>query len=78
MFPITAGGIFDDYVNCTMHDDVNDLIIVAGETYSEGFGPNGQPHGYAYAVDNDGNWIWGFFYYNVGIAIDSISGCKFD
>ena len=78
MFPVTTGGIFDEFVNCTLYDEVNDLIIVAGETLSATFGPNTQPHGFAYALDNDGNWIWGYYYYNVGTGLAGISGCKFD
>jgi hypothetical protein len=39
MFPVTVGGDFDEYINCTMHDTVNDLIIVAGKTESPGFVP---------------------------------------
>ena len=39
MFPITVGGDFDDFVNCTMHDKVNDIIIVAGYSESEFFVP---------------------------------------
>jgi hypothetical protein len=78
MFPITVGGEFDEFVNCTMHDKVNDIIIVAGYTESDEFAPTESAHGWAYAVDFDGNWLWGYFYYNVGAAIESIAGCHFD
>jgi hypothetical protein len=29
-----------------------------------------------YALDDDGNWKWGKFYYNQSIAIQSITGCQ--
>lgn len=59
MFPITVGGMYDEFVNCTIYDDVNELIIVAGDTTSPDFGPAENPHGYIYATDLDGNWAWG-------------------
>ena len=78
MFPITVGGMYDEYINCTLQDDVNELIIVAGETTSPDFGPAENSHGFIYAVDYVGNWAWGFFFYNKTTGMGSISGCKFD
>jgi hypothetical protein len=51
---------------------------VAGYTESPAFAPTQSAHGFAYAVDFDGNWKWGYFYYNVGSAVESIAGCMFD
>ena len=65
MFPISVGGTQDDYVNCTLYDHVNDHMIVAGVSSSMGFVPTENAHGYAFASDTSGNWIWGKFYYNV-------------
>jgi hypothetical protein len=78
MFPITTGGKYDEFVNCTLQDDVNELIIVAGETTSPDFGPAENAHGFIYAVDYVGNWAWGYFIYNKTTAMGPISGCKFD
>jgi hypothetical protein len=78
MFPITVGGIYDEFVNCTIQDETNELIIVAGKTTSPNFGPAENPHGFIYAVDYVGNWAWGYFFYNQSTAMGPISGCKFD
>jgi hypothetical protein len=78
MFPISVGGELDDFVNCTIYDEVNQHMIVAGVSSSMNFVPTENPHGFAYAVDTAGNWIWGKFYYNVGTSLESISGCKLD
>ena len=61
-----------------MHDPVNDLIIVAGNSTSEDFAPAANNHAFAYALDMDGNWIWGKFFYNVSFAVSTISGCQID
>jgi hypothetical protein len=53
-------------------------MIIAGVSSSSGFVPTENPHGFAYAVDTVGNWIWGKFYYNVGTSLETVSGCKLD
>jgi hypothetical protein len=54
------------------------LIIVAGNTTSDDYGPAPSDHAFAYAIDMDGNWKWGKFFYNVSFAIQTISGCSMD
>jgi hypothetical protein len=51
------------------------LIIVAGNTSSPDYAPASNSHAFAYAVDFQGNWIWGKFYYNQSYAVSTISGC---
>lgn len=57
-------------------DKSRSYIITAGWTTSEKYVPSvNPPHAYMYAVDLDGNWQWGKFYYNQSISINSITGC---
>jgi len=67
LFPISSGGSKDEKVSCTVFDPVNQFIIVAA-----------NDHAFAYAVDLDGNWKWGKFFYNVSYAMSTISGCEVD
>ena len=78
LFPVTSGGSKDEKVSCTFHDKVNDLIIVAGNSTSEDYAPAANEHAFIYAVDLQGNWKWGKFYYNVSYAVSTISGCSMD
>ena len=78
VFPISAGGSKDERVSCTIYDPVNEFIIVAGNSTSEDFVPAANDHAFAYAVDLDGNWKWGKFFYNVSFAVSTISGCHMD
>jgi len=78
LFPITSGGSKDEKVSCTFHDKVNYLIIVAGNSTSDNYVPASNDHAFAYAVDMDGNWIWGKFFYNVSYPVSTISGCTVD
>jgi len=48
---------------------------VAGNTTSEDYAPAASDHAFLYAVDLEGNWVYGKFFYNVSFAISSISGC---
>ena len=57
---------------------MNEFIIVAGNSTSEDFVPAANDHAFAYAVDLDGNWKWGKFFYNVSFAVSTISGCHMD
>ena len=78
VFPISAGGSKDEKVSCTLYDPVNEYIIVAGNSTSEDFVPAANDHAFAYAVDLDGNWKWGKFFYNVSFAVSTVSGCHMD
>ena len=64
VFPIVAGGSKDEKTTCTVYDQVNQLIIVTGNTTSDDFAPAANDHAYAYAIDFQGNWVWGKFFYN--------------
>lgn len=78
VFPLSVGGSKDERVSCTIYDPVNEYIIVAGNSTSEDFAPAANDHAFAYAVDLDGNWKWGNFFYNVSYAVSTISGCHMD
>lgn len=78
LFPISSGGSKDEMVSCTLYDEQNGLIIVAGNSSSEDYAPAANDHAFAYAVDLDGNWQWGKFFYNVSFAVSTISGCQLD
>jgi hypothetical protein len=53
------------------------MIYVGGVTESSNFAPAENPHGYVYAVSQDGDWMWGQFFYNVSYAVQSIDGILF-
>ena len=78
LFPISSGGSKDEMVSCTVYDEKNGLIVVAGNSSSQDYAPAANDHAFAYAVDLDGNWRWGKFFYNVSFAISTISGCQMD
>jgi hypothetical protein len=63
-------------VNCFLFDPTSELLIVGGNTTSDDFAPAANDHGYLYALDLDGNWAWGKFFYNVSYAVSDISGCQ--
>ena len=75
LFPVSSGGSKDEKVSCTLYDRQNGLIIVAGNSSSEDYAPAANDHAFAYALDMDGNWKWGKFFYNVSFAVSTISGC---
>ena len=75
-FPIYAGGRSNETVNCFIYDEATELLIVGGNTTSDDFAPAAYNHGFMYAVDLDGNWAWGKFFYNVSYAVNTISGCQ--
>ena len=64
LFPIMSGGKEDEYISCTFYDKHNDFIIVAGNSTSEDYVPSSKSHGFIYALDMEGNWMWGKFGYN--------------
>lgn len=78
LFPVSSGGSKDEKVSCTMNFPQHNLILMAGNTTSEDYAPAASDHAYLYAVDYDGNWKWGKFFYNVSFAVSSISGCHQD
>mmetsp|Transcript_9983 Transcript_9983/g.16777 ORF Transcript_9983/g.16777 Transcript_9983/m.16777 type:complete len:207 (+) Transcript_9983:176-796(+) len=78
MFPVSSGGSKDEKVSCTVYDPTTEYIIVAGNSTSEDYAPAANNHAFAYAVDLDGNWKWGKFFYNVSYAVSTISGCQID
>ena len=57
-------------------DEANGLIIVGGNTTSPDFAPAANDHGFLYALDLQGNWMWSKFFYNASYAIQDISGCQ--
>ena len=76
-WPVYAGGdTGNEDVRCFVYDPKEELIIVGGVTTSEDFAPAANEHGYLYALDLDGNWKWGSFFYNVSYAVSSIDGCQ--
>ncbi len=75
-FPIVAGGSADETVQCMLYDKDSGHIITAGKTNSNNFAPAQNDHGYIFALDTQGNWMWGNFFYNVSYAVSTITGCK--
>jgi hypothetical protein len=71
-----AGGINDDYLQCMVFDDSTQTLIAAGKTNSNNFAPAQNDHGYIFALDTSGNWMWGNFFYNVSYAVSTVTGCK--
>jgi hypothetical protein len=78
IFPLSSGGSKDEFVSCTVYDKERKQIIVAGNSTSEDYAPAANEHAFIYAVDLEGNWKWGKFYYNVSYAVSTISGCSMD
>ena len=64
-WPIYAGGEKgSEDVRCFVYDPINELIFVGGVSSSADFVMSPRDHGYMFALDLDGNWKWGNFYYN--------------
>ena len=81
VWPIVSGGDRREEVHCQLMWENRELtksyIITAGNTTSEGYVPSSSPpHAFMYALDDDGNWMWGKFYYNKSTTIQSITGCQ--
>lgn len=57
---------------------MREYIIVGGNTNSPDYAPAANDHAFMYAVDYEGNWRWGKFFYNESYAISTISGCQID
>lgn len=49
---------------------------MGGVSNSEDFAPAPNDHGYMFALDLSGNWMWGSFFYNVSYAVSQIDGCQ--
>ena len=73
-----SGGSGSEMISCIVHDKRNSQIIVAGNTTSGDYAPASNDHAFAYAVDMNGNWRWGKFFYNSSFAVSTISGCHLD
>jgi hypothetical protein len=51
---------------------------VAGNSTSDDFVAAANDHAFVYAIDLEGNWLYGKFFYNVSFALSTISGCSID
>lgn len=47
---------------------------MGGSTLSPDYGPSASSIGFLYAVDLEGNWKWGNFYFDAS-AVSDITGC---
>lgn len=76
LFPVTLGGFRgNDLVSCTLKFEEHDLILVAGNSTSDDFGPSNKSHGYVSAIDINGNVRWGHYFTNNSQPVSTISGC---
>ena len=76
IWPIFAGGTSQDLVNCFAYHPKAQMIVIGGNTTSADFAPAANEHGYLYALDMEGNFMWGRFFYNVSYAVSDITGCQ--
>ena len=74
--PITVGGSRDDFATCLVYDPGSQLLISGGKTLSSDFGPANTAHGFLFAVNLEGDWVWGNYFMNLTSAVRSISGCQ--
>ena len=74
-FPVFAGGAKDEFIQCLMHDPTNNFFIAGGKTKSSDFAPAENDHGFVYALNEYGDWMWGNFFYNVSNAVSDVTGC---
>ena len=51
-------------------------MIVGGTTRSSDFGPANSPYGFLFAVDLQGDWVWGNYFQNFTSGVREITGCK--
>jgi hypothetical protein len=75
-FPVFAGGEKEEVMKCMDLDPTNNFFIAGGKTQSSDFAPAENYHGYIFALDSNGNWMWGNFFYNVSYAISDVTACK--
>ena len=76
LFPIYAGGTGDETINCFLIDEDNDRVIVGGNTNSDDFAWTEQNHGFLFALDLVGNWMWSKYIYNGKDRVSDITGCQ--
>ena len=73
--PITVGGKRDEIATCLLYDANLGLIVTGGVTKSPDFGPSNTEYGFLYAVNLNGDWIWGNYFINQTESIKTITGC---
>ena len=56
LFPVYAGNMSNQTVNCFEFDESTGMVIVGGNATSDSLGTSA--YGFVYAIDLDGNWIW--------------------
>ncbi|CDW72642.1 UNKNOWN [Stylonychia lemnae] len=76
MFPVFTGGDKDEFVNGVEVDKITKYIFTAGKSQSGNFCPAENDHGFIYALDVNGNWMWGNFFYNVSYAVQEVTGIQ--
>ena len=80
LYPVYAGGSGQEFVNCMVHDELNELMILGGNTTSNDFGlydpQSADSSGFLYALDYSGNWMWGIQFSNLTNSIADITGCR--
>jgi hypothetical protein len=74
-FPVMSGGSGNEVAKCMVYDEENQLIIIGGNTLSNDYGPSLGQVGFMYAVDLQGNWRWGNYYYSQA-SISDITSCS--
>ena len=52
----------DDVASCLVFDPNTQLLITGGVTSSSDFGPANTPYGFLYAINLDGDWVWGNYF----------------
>jgi hypothetical protein len=76
IFPVFAGGAKDDFLQVIAYDPTQEYFLAGGKTKSADFAPAENDHGFVYALDKNGNWMWGNFFYNVSYAVSDVTGLK--
>ena len=60
-----------------VYDRSSQSVIIAGMASGRNdFAPAENDHGFAVAIDLDGNWKWSKFFYNVSYSVSSIQACS--
>jgi hypothetical protein len=63
-------------VKCIFTDPDTGFLIFGGKSTSSTFAPAENDHGYMVALDQNGYWQWGNFFYNVSYSVQDITGCS--
>ena len=58
-----------------MYDPTTELIIVGGTTRSSDFGPANSAYGFLFAVDLQGDWVWGNYFQNFTSGVREVTAC---